>query len=198
MEKLLFIDACISTHGSRTKRLCATYIEEFLNQHPQTQLQTVILRQGRVEPLTKKTIIERDEYVVKKEWSNPMFDLAKQFKEADYIVIGTPYWDLSFAAVLKIYIENITVADLTFKATDEGFIGLCNGKKMVYITTAGGYIGNKNFGYDYMCGMADMYGIPQKEFYMAEALDIAGMNADAIMAEAEENIKKKFETPCCI
>ena len=91
-----------------------------------------------------------------------MFDFAKQFQEADYIVVGTPYWDLSFASILKVYVENIMVADLTFKATNTGFVGLCEGKSLVYITTAGGFIGDKNFGYDYMCGVADMFGIPKR------------------------------------
>ena len=38
MEKLLFIDACISTHASRTKRLCTTYIDQFLKKNPEVTL----------------------------------------------------------------------------------------------------------------------------------------------------------------
>lgn len=136
MEKLLFIDACISTHASRTKRLCTTYIDQFLKKNPEVTLETVVLRKGKVEPLTKERIIERDKYVERKDWNHPMFDFAKQFQEADYIVVGTPYWDLSFASILKVYVENIMVADLTFKATNTGFVGLCEGKSLVYIRPA--------------------------------------------------------------
>lgn len=192
MEKLLFIDACISTHGSRTKRLCTAYIDEFMKRNPETTLETVVLRKGKVEPLTKERILERDKYVGKKDWDHPMFDFAKQFQEADYIVVGTPYWDLSFASILKVYVENIMVADLTFKATNTGFVGLCEGKKMIYITTAGGFIGDKNFGYDYMCGVADMFGIPDTEFIKAEGLDIEGFDPEKIMDKALEEIPQKF------
>lgn len=192
MEKLLFVDACISTHASRTKRLCTAYIEEFMKKNPETMLETVVLRKGKVEPLTKERIMERDGYVNKKDWDQPMFDLARQFKEADYIVIGTPYWDLSFASILKVYIENLMVADLTFEATNTGFVGLCEGKKLIYITTAGGFIGDKNFGYDYMCGVADMFGIPDTEFIKAEGLDIDGFDAEKIMAKAIEEVKQRF------
>lgn len=192
MEKLLFIDACISTHASRTKRLCTTYIEEFMKRNPEVSLETVVLRKGKVEPLTKERIIERDRYVKHKDFKQPMFDFARQFKEADYIVVGTPYWDLSFASILKVYIENIMVADLTFEATNTGFVGLCEGKKLVYITTAGGFIADKNFGYDYMCGVADMFGIPETELIKAEALDIEGFDADKIMDKAVEEVKQRF------
>lgn len=192
MKKLLFIDACISSHSSRTKKLCLVYVEEFMKKNPDVQLETVMLRPGKFEALSREKIIERDSYVVKKDWNQSIFDHAKQFKEADYILVGTPYWDLSFAAVLKLYIENITVADLTFEATDEGFIGLCNGKKLTYITTAGGFIEDKNFGYDYMVGMAGMYGIKETEFFKAEALDIAGVDVEKIMNEAEKNIRDSF------
>ncbi|SCJ90025.1 FMN-dependent NADH-azoreductase [uncultured Eubacterium sp.] len=192
MEKLLFIDACISTHASRTKRLCTTYIDQFMKKNPEVTLETVVLRKGKVEPLTKERIIERDNYIKKKDWNQPMFDFAKQFQEADYVVVGTPYWDLSFASILKVYIENIMVADLTFEATNTGFVGLCKGKQMVYITTAGGFIGDKNFGYDYMCGVADMFGIPETELIKAEALDIEGFDAEKIMEKAIEEVKQRF------
>lgn len=192
MEKMLFLDACISTHASRTKKLCTAYIDEFRRKNPETALETVVLRKGKAEPLTKERIVERDGYIRKKDWDQPMFDYARQFKEADYIVVGTPYWDLSFASILKVYIENIMVADLTFASTSTGFKGLCQGKKLIYITTAGGFIGDKNFGYDYMCGIADMLGIPETELVKAEGLDIDGFDPDKIVARAIEEIKDRF------
>ncbi len=193
MEKLLFIDACVRDERSRTKVLCDVYLEEFLKKNPKTEVETVVLRNGSVQTHTMEKLDIRDGLIRQKDFSHPMFDLAKQFKEADYVVIGSPYWDLSFSAILKVYIENIMMADLTFEATDTGFIGLCKGKKLTYITTAGGVIGDKNFGYDYMCGVADMLGIAETECIMAEALDIAGNDADAIVADAIEEIRRKFK-----
>lgn len=192
MEKLLFVDACIRGDQSRTRRLCDVYLKEFLKKNPDVEMETVTLRRDSVKTHTPEHLRERDGYVAKKDWSHPMFDLAKQFQQADYIVIGTPYWDLSFAAILKVYIENIMVADLTFKATNTGFVGLCKGKKLTYITTSGGFIGDKNFGYDYMCGVADMFGIPETECFKAEALDIEGFDAEKIVVKAENEIRARF------
>ena len=193
MEKLLFIDACIREENSRTKQLCDVYLEEFLKKNPETSVETVKLRSGMLNTHTVEKLALRDSLIRKQDFSHEMFDLAKQFKEADYIVIGSPYWDLSFAAVLKVYIENIMVADLTFRATNTGFVGLCGGKKLIYITTAGGFIGEKNFGYDYMCGVAEMLGIPDTECVKAEALDIEGFDAGKIVAKAAEEIRNRFK-----
>ncbi len=193
MEKLLFVDACIRGEKSRTKQLCDVYLEEFLKKNPDTSVETVKLRSGMLNTHTVEKLDLRDSLIRKRDFSHEMFDLAKQFKEADYIVIGSPYWDLSFAAVLKVYIENIMVADLTFKATNTGFVGLCGGKKLIYITTAGGFIGEKNFGYDYMCGVAEMLGIPDTECVKAEALDIEGFDAGKIVAKAAEEIRNRFK-----
>ena len=72
-------------------------------------------------------------------------------------------------------------------------MGLCSGKKLIYITTAGGFIGEKNFGYDYMCGVAEMLGIPDTECVKAEALDIEGFDAGKIVAKAAEEIRNRFK-----
>lgn len=193
MEKLLFVDACIRGEDSRTKRLCNKFIETFLKSHPDTEVETVTLRNGTVEPLSYERIKVRDGYVKDKDFSQPMFDLANQIKEADYIVMGTPYYDLSFASILKVYIENVMVADLTFASSETGFIGLCAGKKLFYITTAGGSMAGMNYGYEYMCGIANMLGIPETELIKAENLDIVGFDAEKILAIAEAEIEARFK-----
>lgn len=193
MEKVLFLDACIREEGSRTKQLCDVYLEEFMKAHPEAELETVVLRDGVVKTHTLEKLNERDGYVRAGDWSHPMFDLGKQYRDADYIVIGTPYWDLSFAAILKVYLENIMVADLTFGCNDQGFYGLCKGKKMVYITTGGGIIDGQNFGYDYMKAIAEMTGIDETECFYAQNLDIVGFDADAIMEEAKAEIREAFQ-----
>lgn len=91
-----------------------------------------------------------------------MFDIGKDFAEADEIVIGAPYWDLSFPAALKIYIEHAAVMGMTFHYTEEGRCeGLCRAKHLTYITTGGGQVSAMNYGYEYLCGIASMFGIPE-------------------------------------
>lgn len=192
MEKVLFLDACIREEGSRTKQLCNVYLEEFLKAHPDAEVEHLVLRDGVVKTHTLEKLKEREICLKAGDFSHPMFDLGKQYRDADYIVIGTPYWDLSFAAILKVYLENIMVADLTFGCNDQGFYGLCKGKKMVYITTGGGMIDGQNLGYEYMQAIAKMTGIDETECFYAQNLDIVGFDAEAILEEAKAKIRAAF------
>ena len=68
-------------------------------------------------------------------------------------------------------------------------MGKCRAKKLYYITTSGGYIGNNNFGFDYVKALAEnFFGINDISFYSAEGLDIFGADVKSIMDEAKERI----------
>ena len=43
---------------------------------------------------------------------------AKDFAEADVIVVAAPYWDLSFPSILKVFFEHINVLKLVFDYSD--------------------------------------------------------------------------------
>ena len=67
--------------------------------------------------------------------------------------------------------------------------GLTNVKKMVYLTTAGGYIGSNNFGYDYIKGVfSTLFGITDTVFFSAEGLDIYGNDPEKILLQAIEDL----------
>ncbi|MBR5229499.1 MAG: NAD(P)H-dependent oxidoreductase, partial [Firmicutes bacterium] len=103
---------------------------------------------------------------------------------------GAPYWDLSFPAKLKIYLERCSVDKLTFIYDENGVPhGQCRANALTYITTAGGYIGDMNFGFDYVKSLCSvLFGIKNFYFAGADGIDIVGVNVDARMEEA----KRKF------
>ena len=68
--------------------------------------------------------------------------------------------------------------------------GLCKSKTLTYITTSGGFIGDKNFGYDYVCGLTEMLSLGKPRFISAEGLDIIGMDIDAQIDKARQAIKE--------
>ena len=183
MKKLLFVDSCITNkQESRTKKLCEAYLEKYCaEQTEEINIEKVVLADRIILPITAEKLSERDKLISMGHLDHPMFELARKFAEADYIVIGAPYWDLSFPALLKVYIGNIMVNTLTFRYGDHGQEGLCKAEKLVYITTAGGYIGEKNHGYYYIRDIANDLGIKSTEFISAEGLDIAENDADAIL-----------------
>lgn len=64
--------------------------------------------------------------------------LVEEVKAADTIVIATPIYNFSVPASLKIWIDLVARAGLTFRYTPEGPVGLLEGKKAYILVTSGG------------------------------------------------------------
>lgn len=191
MENIVFINACVRLE-SRTYALAKEIIKQL-----DGIVEEVNLEKEGIAPLNQNSLKERDIYVKKKDFSAPMLRYAKQFMEADKILIAAPYWDLSFPSTLRIYFEAITISGLSFTYTNAGNPkGLCNAKKLIYVTTAGGAIADMNLGYDYVKALAQtFYEIPEVLCFKVENLDIVGADVEKIMKKAIEEIhsnKKLF------
>ena len=184
-DKILFINACVRPK-SRTAEL-SRHLLNRLN----GEITEVNLYQEDLLPLHNEGIEKRALHNI----SGRELEYAKQFANADSIVIAAPFWDLSFPSVLKIYFENITVSRVTFEYSEKGCpVSKCMAKKLYYITTSGGYIGNNNFGYDYVKALAEnFFGINDISFYSAEGLEIFGADIKSIMDEAKERMTKSYE-----
>ena len=183
MVEILFINACVRP-SSRTFELANHVLSKLSG-----SVQEVKLYNEQLLPLDLEQIELRDKSTKTKDFSNPVFDLAKQFANVDTIVIAAPYWDLSFPAVVKSYFENITVNGLTFAYGENGIPkGLCKAKRLIYVTTSGGPIMH-NFGFDYVSALAkNFYGINDVQLVKAEGLDIYGADVSDIM----QTVKNSF------
>lgn len=158
-----------------------------LNHGNQVVVREINLEQHHLEPLTAERLQKRDTLLVADNLDDPMFDDAHALAEADMVVIGAPYWDMSFPAALKIWAENVSVVGITFAYAPNGApIGLCKADELYYVTTSGGYINDANFGYDYIAALGRLFGIEQSHFVSAEGLDIVGANVEAILKAAAD------------
>ncbi len=127
MENLLFINACVRGERSRTLRLARRFLDAYQARHPDTVITERNLCAERLQPQYPEVLEERDELWNAGRLDQPMFDPARQFAAADRIVIAAPFWDLCFPAILKIYLERISVTDITFGYDEQGaMVGLCN------------------------------------------------------------------------
>lgn len=183
MEKILFINACVRPN-SRTLDL-ANYLLTRLS----GKVEEIKLYEEDLSPLTLEEMEIRNNSAENKDFSSKIFNLPKQFASADVIVIAAPYWDLMFPAVLKTYLEQITVNGLTFAYGENGIpYGLCKAKRLIYVTTAGGPI-IQNFGYDYVSALAkNFYGIQEVQCVKAQGLDVYGANVKEIIEKAKQEI----------
>ena len=177
---ILFIDACVRAQ-SRTKRLAKALLAKLDGEVETLRLEDISF------PVTDEEYLKkRDALIAEGVFDDEMFVLARQFAKADTIVIAAPYWDLSFPAKLKQYIEVINVLGVTFEYTPEGFPkGLCKAKKLYYVMTAGGSYVPEEFGFGYIKALAqNFYGIDDVELIKATGLDIIGADVEAILSSA--------------
>jgi FMN-dependent NADH-azoreductase len=173
----LYLNCCVRSE-SRTNRLA----KAFLNQTSYTEL---YLPSENIQPLTEETLQKRNMLLATGQYDEPMLRYARQFAEAERIVIAAPFWDGSFPSILKVYIENIYAIGIVTSYGDKGQpVGLCKANELIYITTAGGqYI--PDFSYHYIETLSKrIFGIPKTRLIKAEMLDIVGMDAEQILSDA--------------
>lgn len=182
--KVLFIDACVKD-DSRTR-----YLADYLASKIDGDIKRVKLNDLGLKPLDKNLLIKRDKLINENKLEDEMFKLAIDFKESDIILIASPYWDLSFPSLLKIYFEQINVLNVVFKyGTDNMPHSLCNIKKMYYITTSGGAIINDEYGFGYIKSLFNnFYGVNDIKYIKAECLDIYGADVNKILNDAKKKI----------
>lgn len=191
---ILFVNGCLRGEASRTLRLCRTAVEQLRVRFPEAEVTELVLDEEDVLPLNGARLAHRHELEKQEKFDDPVFRYARQFAQADMIVIGAPYWEYQFPAMLRCYLEQISVCGVTFVYTDEGRPkGLCKAERLLYITTAGGPILHRNCGFDYiktLCG--DMFGFTDLDYVAAESLDVIGVDVEAVLREAEARLREKL------
>lgn len=186
MNNILYINACCR-ENSRTNEL-AQHLLGSLDGH----IECVNLYEENIRPLDAELLSKRDKLLKSGKTDDDFFSLARQFASADTIVIAAPYWDLMFPSVLKVYLENICVCGVTFRYSDKGVpVSLCKAHKLYYVTTSGGFIGENNFGFDYVNALAKgFFDIADVKFFSAEGLDIYGADVELIMNKAKNMLSQ--------
>ena len=186
MEKqILYVNACVRKE-SRTRSLAKKLLARLDMPYEEIRLEYISF-----PAVTEEYLNTRDQLLSQEAFQDPLFDLARQFSEAETIVIAAPYWDLSFPAMLKQYLEQITVVGITFKYSEKGIpMGLCRAKRLFYVTTAGGFFAPEEYGFGYVKGLAqNYYGIQDVRKVEALGLDIYGADVDAIMTSAADQLQ---------
>lgn len=189
MQQLLFVNACPRGEDSRTLRLARSFLAE-LSCHADVHVTTQDLPGLGLRSMDAGALAVKEALCDRHAWDDSFFRHARPFQQADVVLIAAPYWDLSFPSILKIWVENMYVRNLTFRYEDNRCIGLCRGREAVYITTAGSPIGENDWGAAYIRAVMNTLGIPGFTSVRAEGLDLAGNDAEAIMAQAEASARQ--------
>ena len=194
--QVLLIDACPRPQGaSRSRRLGEAFLDALRVQHPQMQLEVLRLDELQLAPLTGEMEARRSQLIDAGRLDDPMFAPARSFASAELIVVCAPYWDFAFPACLKALIEHVCVRTLTFTYVNDRPVGLCRAENLVYLTSAGGFIGENNWGGDYLRAVTgQLLGVKRFHQISAEGLDVLGAEPEAILENAMERARALAET----
>ena len=188
MPTLLFINACVRGKDSRTLQLAEQLLESIREENKKDMafhIEEIRLSTENLLPLNYERLQRRDELLANGIITDTMFDYANAVAQADMLVIAAPYWDMSFPSTLKIFFEAASVVGITFSYAEDGTpVGLCQAQDMYYVTTSGGFIGDCNFGFEYVNALCKLYGIERSHFVSAQGLDLEGADVVAIMEQA--------------
>lgn len=187
MKQVLYIDCCIRKDISRTKELASFFIDT-LQQRSDINIHTLYLPNENLY-LSPDIFALREKLIREKSFSHNIFQHAKDFAGFDKIIIAAPFWDLSFPALLKMYIEAVCVENITFACNATGIFGICKADHLVFITTRGGIYQNNplEMGIPYIKAMTEFWGIKKFSSVVAEGLDLETENQHRILEQAKAN-----------
>ena len=190
MKNVLYLDACVREE-SRTKKLAERFLSSIKCDEGFT-VSRVDLPALDIYPLNRTRLEKKNLDEAAGDFADPRYDLAKQFAKADAIVIAAPYWDSSFPAKLKVYIENLCVEGITFGCDERGCFGTCKADKLVYITTRGGTYNGSPFemGARYIEAMCDFFGIEDFRCICADGIDSFGIDVEKVMKDTMDEAEK--------
>jgi FMN-dependent NADH-azoreductase len=195
MKKLLFANACVNRQTSRTYRIGEAFVS-LLKRNGDYDVTELVLENENIPALVSGTLNKRSDLLAGGDFENETLAYAHQFADADCIVIAAPYWNFGFPAILKTYIEAVSVPGIVYKYGEDGSLtGLCKANDLYYITTRGGLIGDdKDLGYATMVQLAAFYGIKEVKCIGADGFDIPVNNADALVAQTIDSFSNNFES----
>ena len=129
MRKIFYVDACLRT-GSNTKKIADAIIAKLAERY---EIETVRLSENTFPIVNNDILNDRANGIVPEEY----VEMAKKLADANRLVIAAPFWDMSFPSALKVFLENMSLFNVTFGSNEKECYGLCKAEKVLYITTRG-------------------------------------------------------------
>lgn len=143
MTKVLRVFASMRHEGSATRDLAEAVTAKLRKEH------------GSVDVIDRDLAVDAPGFV-DQEWIGANFTpkedrteaqkarltgsdaLIEELKAADVVVIASPIYNFGVPAALKAWVDMVARARVTFKYTENGPVGLLEGKKAIIATASGG------------------------------------------------------------
>lgn len=182
-KMLLFVNACMREE-SRTERLARMWLE----QHGDEDVLELVLAKSDTPLLDEEQLATYSASVAAQNYADPMFHDAKQFAQADEVLVAAPFWNYSIPAKLHDYLELVCSQGVTFDIDETGnYVSLCRAQRLTFVTTADGAevdaLDDHAFGY--LRTLATRFWhIPEIACVAAWGLDGPDADVDALLGDA--------------
>ncbi|WP_213881395.1 FMN-dependent NADH-azoreductase [Pseudomonas sp. dw_358] len=176
--KLLHLDSSILGDHSASRALSAAVVKAWQAAEPGIEVSYRDLAADALSPFSALTLAaggaaEALRDAAQQQEAKQNADVLAQFLAADALVIGAPMYNFGIPSQLKAWIDRICVAGVTFRYTEAGPEGLCGGKKVIIVKSAGGiHTGQpSDVGHEaYLKLLFGFIGVTDLEFVRAEGL----------------------------
>ena len=177
---ILRIDASGRYEGSNSRALADHLIANLRAENPNSEIVNRDVAQGL--PFVSEDWINANFTPEEKRSAKQKTVLAQsdllvgELQAADIIVIGTPIYNFGIPATLKAWIDMVARAGKTFQYTENGPVGLLEGKKVYVVFASGGTeIGSDlDFASGYLKHVLGFLGIHEVEIFAADQLMMHG------------------------
>ena len=186
MGKIFYVDACLRT-GSNTKKIADAIIAKLSERY---DIETVRLSEYAFPVVDNDILNDRANGIVPDEY----VAMAKKLANADRIVIAAPFWDMSFPGALKVFLENMSLFNVTFGSNEKECYGLCKAEKVLYITTRGMDISTGDDleqATPYLKAIGKLWGLGELHIISAQNMDYSteDQKAEKVKNAIEEGLK---------
>jgi FMN-dependent NADH-azoreductase len=180
---ILHIDSSVLADNSVTRALGAQLVDAFAA-GPGAKLIYRDLAADPIEHLSGQVLAARFGAQIERTPAQQA-DLAAgekaldDFLAADVVVIGAPMYNFAIPSQLKAWIDRLAVAGKTFRYSEHGVEGLAGGKKVIVISSRGGFYGAdtpmKDFDFQeaYLTRLFGFLGVTDIEFIRAEGVNVS-------------------------
>ncbi|PSJ22286.1 FMN-dependent NADH-azoreductase [Halomonas sp. ND22Bw] len=116
--------------------------------------------------------------------------LIEELLAHDVVVLGVPMYNLGVPSQMKAWFDRVLRAGVTFRYTENGPVGLIEGKRAILLAARGGeYAGSElDSQTPHLTHMLGLMGIGEVDTVFAEGLNMGEAKHDAAMSEARQAI----------
>lgn len=179
MTRILYVSASARSTSSYSRKLGSELLEHLSKKHPNASIENCDIAEGLpfvTEAWTEANFTAAaDRSAAQNATLQASDSFVQSLQAADILVIATPMYNFSVPATLKAWIDQIARANVTFRYTEDGPVGLLENKKAYIVVTSGGTEvgGTKDFGTGFLVHVLGFVGIT----------DVQVINAGLLMAD---------------